>query len=508
MWDQHQLIDLLSPFEVVEEKDFTNGVVIVPGRFHTTEEDFVRFDNFIRTVQHAVVIVTSDEESLYPAERLDHDNIDLWVMTPKLYKVYPGGTRFIGSLVPNHLLNATPLAEPDNDYFFSGQVTHAAREQVVNSLRASKNKGAVIESPGFTQGLQPDNYADEMRNAKFLPCPPGPITPDSFRFYEALEAGNVPVLCKQDEKYWKLLFGKLPPVLWVNDWSQTSDAINAALNNWLPMANRCYAWWREQKYFMRRTLIRQLGFHPPAVSFLVASSPIHSHPSTEIIDETIESLSALRKTNEPLFVMFDGIRNEQTKFRDVYQQFIRNCMINLADDPDFVPVLMRSHQHQARMTAKTLRLVESPLICFMEHDTPLVNLFDHEAELIITLLTDQLDLIRFAHEASILEPHQHLMIDHDDPETVLYLRTVQWSQRPHLARTEFYRRILNWHFPKTSRTMIEDVMHGIVQDAWHVEGLEGWNKYRLAIYAGAENIKRSTHTDGRGAEPKFEMKLK
>jgi hypothetical protein len=86
------------------------------------------------------------------------------------------------------------------------------------------------------------------------------------------------------------------------------------------------------------------------------------------------------------------------------------------------------------------------------------------------------------------------------------LKTIQWSQRPHLARADFYRRILNDHFTSEAKTFIEDKMHGVVYQAWKVEQNQGWNKYRLWIYHPTDgNIKRSLHTDGRGGEDKYSM---
>ncbi len=91
------------------------------------------------------------------------------------------------------------------------------------------------------------------------------------------------------------------------------------------------------------------------------------------------------------------------------------------------------------------------------------------------------------------------------------MRTAQWSQRPHLASTAFYRDMIDRYFNPQSRTMIEDVMHGIVHEAYQREGEMGWNLWRLWIYTPETDslgIKRSYHLDGRGADPKYDMDIK
>jgi len=59
--------------------------------------------------------------------------------------------------------------------------------------------------------------------------------------------------------------------------------------------------------------------------------------------------------------------------------------------------------------------------------------------------------------------------------------------------------------------MIEDVMHGIVISACQGQNINGWYNFRLWIYspkADKLGIKRSYHTDGRGADLKYEMDIK
>ena len=83
------------------------------------------------------------------------------------------------------------------------------------------------------------------------------------------------------------------------------------------------------------------------------------------------------------------------------------------------------------------------------------------------------------------------------------VRTVQWSQRPHMASTGFYRQIIADHFDNQRNPMfIEDRMHSIVETAWRKHGEAGWTRYRLWMYHPEGNVQRSTHLDGRAGEEK------
>ena len=127
----------------------------------------------------------------------------LWVMSPRKNRGYPEGTRLLGSGFPPQ---ARPLLkqykqqaiERPIDYFFAGQVTHERRIRMVAAVHAWKEqdkqtRGEIYASPGFTQGLVPEVYYEKLASAKVAFAPSGPVTPDTFRLFEALEAGCIPI---------------------------------------------------------------------------------------------------------------------------------------------------------------------------------------------------------------------------------------------------------------------------------------------------------------------------
>jgi hypothetical protein len=100
--------------------------------------------------------------------------------------------------------------------------------------------------------------------------------------------------------------------------------------------------------------------------------------------------------------------------------------------------------------------------------------------------------IRFHFEATIPEPHQYLMLGAEDG----FMKTIQWSQRPHLSTVPYYKDTVLKNVP--SRTFIEDTFHSYVQS-------NDWEHNKVWIYYpnNGENIKRSYHLDGRDGTRKF-----
>jgi hypothetical protein len=238
------------------------------------------------------------------------------------------------------------------------------------------------------------------------------------------------------------------------------------------------------------------------ITVVVPVSPIKSHPDTVILEQTLDSVRTCLPDAE-IFLTFDGVREEQAQRTDDYQEFIRRALW-LADHTygNVLPFLFPQHMHQTGMMRRVINDIDTPLIMYVEQDTPLVTDEPIDWESITHMLsTGKSNLVRLYHEAVVPKEHRHMMHDNDEG----FLRTSQWSQRPHVACLAYYRRIMESHFSEHTKSFIEDKMHGVVEQAFAVDGMAGWNQHRVHIYdPGNGNMKRSYHTDGRAGEAKYD----
>lgn len=257
------------------------------------------------------------------------------------------------------------------------------------------------------------------------------------------------------------------------------------------------------------------------VTVIIPVSPIVSHPDTAILDETIESIR-FHHPDAEILITFDGVRPEQKHRRQDYEEHIQRVLWKADHDPLWRPVcpfIFEEHRHQSGMLKAVIDEIRTPLLLYVEADCPLVTDEPIDWGNITDFITSGAsNLVRLHHEGVIPEAHKHMMLqrtkhynDHDPdndwrPRSIMtYMQTVQWSQRPHIASTAYYRRILDAHFSPDSRCFIEDRMHGIVDNAYRRDGIQGWNQHRLHIYhPDTGNIKRSYTTDGRAGEPKYD----
>jgi hypothetical protein len=496
-----------------EKSDSTGAVLVIPARHHVDDVDDI--NEQLSKLDWALVILTSDEERVFPAEKLDHPNIAVWVQTPhdtdRADWVLPVG-------FPPHLPGLlSGIDRPEKaGWFFAGQVNNSRRKACLETLRGLPD-GRLVETPGFTQGLPHAEYAHGLAQARVVPCPAGPQTVDTFRVAEALEAGCVPVVDEVAGRegnqawYWPLMWGDLPfPRL--SHWTTFPILLAEIESDWPRVANRCSAWWQGYKRDLAvRTSDAVRGLSgvmpdPGDVTVLIPTSPVAAHPDTSLIETTVGSIRYWLPDAE-ILVMCDGVRPEQEHYRQRYEEYLERLLWLSGTKWDRVlPVVHDEHLHQVGLTRRALEMVRTPLVLFVEHDCPIVT--DEPIDwpaLTAACLSGEADLIRLHHEALVLPDHEHLMLDRD-PQDVAgapLLRTVQWSQRPHLATAGFYRRLLAEDFPPGYVGMIEDRMHSVVESAWRDYGLAGWHRYRLWMYSPPGQIKRSYTLDGRGPDQKW-----
>ena len=245
------------------------------------------------------------------------------------------------------------------------------------------------------------------------------------------------------------------------------------------------------------------------ITVVIPTSPIKLHPSTDIIDETIGTIRKHLPDSE-IIITFDGVRSEQEHYRENYEEYTRRMLWKCNYEfHNVLPIVFETHEHQVGMMRKALTLIKTPLLLYAEHDTPITPDCEIEWEgLASVLMSGEAGVIRLHHEALILACHEHLMLDSKPRKvgSVLIKRTVQWSQRPHLAKVSLYKWLIESYFTHASRTMLETVLYGRVTETYKLEGLPGWEKFRLWIYTPpGGNIKRSYTRDGRGDDPVYDM---
>lgn len=532
-WDMTMINDVLNGkvwrqwyefFEVkkgdTEQNNCAGAIVIVPGRQNAGHED--KIQDYINTLDWCLLILVGDEERSFDYTSLKHDRMKVWLMQPKLDDK---ADFYLGSGYTPHTHEVLKQMSPQKrvDWFFAGQNNHPRRNEAVERLTRMLGRddlsGSCLPTAGFTQGIDSSDYIAGLSDAKAVPCPSGIQSPDSFRVYEALEAGAVPIaddlshVLVHEAGYWDKVFNDFGvPFKVYRNVDDLEGYICDVKREYPSYNNQIFSWWQQYKRF----LVYKLNEHVKELSgldqtqnkitVLILTSPIKSHPDTGIIEQTINDL---RKVIDcEIIIGIDGIRPEQEHYRERYEEYQQRLLWKCNFEWDNVlPVRFDEHLHQAEMTRRLLPLVKTSNLLFVEHDTSLTPDYTFDWDRLTEAIeTGQAYMIRFHFEAKIPDEHRHLMLNRTQEVCGLpMVKTIQWSQRPHLASTAFYKDMIDRYFNEQSRTMIEDVIHGKLIEAYEKDNLQGWYRWRVWIYTPEGNIKRSYTIDGRGEDPKYEM---
>lgn len=275
-WGMHLLEDLfsggVSPLQnlsFVHRESFeevpreSRGVVVaVAGRTHQYMIDIMKLNSSLRRFDWSHIMVVSDEENLFKHEELQGRNIRTWVAecspSRKVHHRLPTGPG------PNRHLLKSVSHNKTLDWMFAGQVTHERRRDCVKAFRGLPNGVLVETNSFFEQKMSQEDYYKTLASAKIIPCPSGASNPDSWRVWEGLESGGIPIV---DNKtpwerypggYWEKLFGEKPPFPIVDDWSQAPGLVEDLLVGWDAKAKIVGDWWMTYKTNLVATLENEI----------------------------------------------------------------------------------------------------------------------------------------------------------------------------------------------------------------------------------------------------------
>lgn len=339
---------------------YDKAIVVLPAFGHVEHVDWV--NEQIAWVTDLTLILTSDEGQHFPVDQLKHESMRLWVQTPRPEASYPPGTVFFGVGSGRAWQHVVPRDRHIN-LFFAGQRTHDRRRDAIAA--ASRVPNALVNpTDGFMQGMSREDYLDRLMSCRFAPAPSGPETQDSFRFYEALECGAHVFHdgLRPDGKgrgYWQMVAPGFPTGP-IENWPELPAAVQHAHPAGQVLQ---HAWWHQRRRQLRRELAADAGCtRLQDLTVVIPTSPIHSHPSTAIINQTIASIR--NRTDADIVITADGVRNEQRSYTDDYYEYLHRVLMEAEHlNWNVTPYINTMHLHQARMMQIALEDVDTEYSC-------------------------------------------------------------------------------------------------------------------------------------------------
>ena len=137
---------------------------------------------------------------------------------------------------------------------FAGQIhAQVGRAKMIESLKKCNGEYHLQVNKGWQSkdSLGAQDYRGVLSDSIFVPCPRGNSSVDTFRLYEALEVGVIPIVEKSD--YWENLLGE-HPLIETDCWDGIHKDINLLLENkeWIEEhSKKIQKWWSDYKISLK-----------------------------------------------------------------------------------------------------------------------------------------------------------------------------------------------------------------------------------------------------------------
>lgn len=154
-----------------------------------------------------------------------------------------------------------PAASRTHVWSFAGDPNKTTRPAMLEAMRDIPGGAEhLISGFGAAESLDTNSYRTMMENSLFIPCPQGFVNLDSFRVYEALEAGCIPIVERRPNfDYFEGLLGRYPfPSVY--DWREAGSLIDHLQTHGLvdALAASCGRWWYEYKLGLKARLYQAI----------------------------------------------------------------------------------------------------------------------------------------------------------------------------------------------------------------------------------------------------------
>lgn len=230
-WDHGLLMSVFDKhpevFEQINTKEplpeLERAIVIVVG-----QPVIEPLKNYLKTLKSGIIIFTGDEECAFDCESIrDDSKFEFWTQCYTPHRSFIKERLFLGT--PNRIVNYKINSDLPKKYLWSfiGQNHNPFRNKCVDVLKKLPDGFLHVARAfgGQINGIEFQEYLDICCQSRFVICPAGSFTADTFRVYEAIECGAIPIVDKRsprdskDFDYWREVYPQ-NTLIQVNEWTQ------------------------------------------------------------------------------------------------------------------------------------------------------------------------------------------------------------------------------------------------------------------------------------------------
>lgn len=272
------------------------------------------------------------------------------------------------------------------------------------------------------------------------------------------------------------------------------------------------------------------------ISVIITTSPIQSHPSTDVIDQTIKSLQLVIPEFEngtvKTFIICDGCKTTENKMfyksgivsiekKNDYDKYIDQLIEKY---PNFDVIKRDQHYGFAKNIEYCLERVVTPYVLIVQHDWIFVKSVDLDKLVKIMDEYDDVKYINFIsssttnfldrfHDFAKVKPDEFLN-KYSDKYKIPIIPLPFWYDKPHLCQTNYYKKILSSKYynyatkkQEPVKSFVEDTYGHIILNDIKANGIKAHKKYGTFLYYENPEEPVLLHIRGRNYRTDEQKKL-
>ncbi len=174
-----------------------------------------------------------------------------------------------------------------------------------------------------------------------------------------------------------------------------------------------------------------------ALTVLVTTSPIPSHPSTAMISRVLGSVARFVGRGYKVVIACDGCAGSEEEKRrcEAYKSLLRRFLSDRFYEAE-------RHVHQAGTVRRAIEKVDTEFLLLLEHDWEIIRPVETEGILRALEKYSEVKFVRLNGRMNREEGWDRILDKWHREGEVPLLRTSCWSGNPHFSTTETYKNLV------------------------------------------------------------------
>ena len=254
------ILNLLSKLEIeiindTQNLDENESLIIVDHMISTKESFYFDLSNRVKKI---FLIHLGDEGGAEKKDLVYSLCEHIWrTFSLPMFKNFKNVTSIPIGYKCDPVKDNINILKRNYKWSFLGTTHGSSRYDLLNKHKnITPNFINLTENFSGKKSMDTNDYYKILNNSIFAPIPHGYFHPETYRLYEALEAGCIPII----ENPFQFFDNFLPnnPLLSVNSWEDSSTIIKKYLENKKDieiLRNKINDWWTQHKENLKETFL-------------------------------------------------------------------------------------------------------------------------------------------------------------------------------------------------------------------------------------------------------------